>query len=61
MILYFFPQDRKDMQYAVTLPAFQQNEERIIFLPHAIKAIYELLEQEALDYIGTRLHAGRYV
>lgn len=56
--LFFFPQGSEDLMYVATLPAFRQARERIVSLPHAIKAIYQLLEQEALDYIGTRLHAG---
>jgi len=56
--LFFFPQGSEDLRYAITLPAFRQAGERIISLPHTIKALYEILEQEALDYIGTRLHTG---
>ena len=57
--LFFFPQGSEDMPYAKTLPAFERASRRIISLPHNIEALYETLESgKAMDYIGTRLHAG---
>ena len=56
--LIFFPQGSKDMQYAATLPSFIQAGKRILSLPHMVEAIYEILAQGELDYIGTRLHTG---
>lgn len=56
--LLFFPQGSEDMRYAATLSAFEQSRERIVSLPHDIRAFYETLEHGDMDYIGTRLHAG---
>ena len=56
--LFFFPQGSEDLRYAASLPVFGQARERIVSLPHTIKALYDIIGQGALDYIGTRLHTG---
>jgi polysaccharide pyruvyl transferase WcaK-like protein len=57
-MLFFFPQGKGDLQYAETLPAFTRAGKRIFSLPHAIDAVYKILELDKLDYVGTRLHTG---
>lgn len=53
--VYAWPQGRNDKEYIQKLVSEEKN---VILLGESLEAYAELLQQEALDYVGTRLHGG---
>ena len=54
--IFFWPQGLNDMKYIQMLNIKEY--EKIKFIPPYLKSFDYLLENEDVDYIGTRLHAG---
>ena len=53
--LVFFPQGHRDLEYLHSLGV---NLENIRILPPSLSAYDHLLEEDVIDYVGTRLHGG---
>ena len=54
--MYFWAQGDNDIQY---LSGFE-NAEGTVIIPPSIKKYKDLLSEDDLDYVGTRLHGGIY-
>jgi polysaccharide pyruvyl transferase WcaK-like protein len=54
--IYFWPQGLNDIEYLDSLKINDSN--RINILPPKLKAFDDLLKNNDIDYIGTRLHGG---
>ena len=52
-VVYFWPQMYGDYHYAKTICG-----KEVVFIDPSIEALDDLLRREAVDYVGTRLHAG---
>lgn len=52
--IYFWPQGNRDYQYLMSL----SNHDGITIIPANIASYDAVLENEQIDYVGTRLHGG---
>lgn len=52
--IYFFPQGIEDLEYLQEISSIDD----IVILPSDLKAFDEFLDNNSIDYVGTRLHAG---
>lgn len=53
--VYAWPQGKNDREYIQRLTVGKKN---VVLLEESLRAYRELLEEEEVDYVGTRLHGG---
>lgn len=53
--VFFWPQGTKDLEFLHALPI---DASRISILSRSLKAFEDILKEQGIDYVGTRLHGG---
>jgi hypothetical protein len=58
--LFFFPQGSGDIAYLKGIPCYQTNSSRFCFLKRSLVSLDDIISENDVCYIGTRLHGGIY-